>query len=477
LAVRWLSGDAIEAADASRLGLAPGSPQEPLALPDNQRIKLVFVALSQLALISRSPFVLCFDQVDNLDHDQLAALSRFVHDLLDHARGLLVITSGNQETLQKFRQEGLVTESAWHRLAQYKLDLKPLREPEARAIIASRLQDFMGPFMDLPGVQERRGREPLFPLSETWWQRRLEGRHHFRPREIINWAGERWEAEQLELAHLSGEEWLAAWPNEPNFPRLATASRADRIDSKVEEKLAEHVETCRQAPNSLVTNADHLCGLVLASLKQCAGNNRYHLLDVKQQLPPRPSVQPAFHLAVRLQSSLDEAPFTWAVLFLATASATSTTQALQRLLQVVPEPDGCLLVTDERQPLALGANQQALGRRYLEQLKERGSCFATKQLTFKEYAQLDALQAMVALANSGDLEIEVGEQGKYVTEAEVIASHNRCGRYEAHPLLRSLLLLQCAGLEAPPPVPVAVEAFGSEKSSQKSEGGETEVAS
>jgi hypothetical protein len=62
------------------------------------------------------------------------------------------------------------------------------------------------------------------------------------------------------------------------------------------------------------------------------------------------------------------------------------------------------------------------------------------ELTYEQYAELDALSAVAGEARSGDLEVELpGGQLRPVTEREVIASHQRRGRYAAHPLLRQLL--------------------------------------
>ena len=40
----------------------------------------------------RRLFLLCFDQADNLDEEQVRALTRFLHDVLDSAGNLLVVT-------------------------------------------------------------------------------------------------------------------------------------------------------------------------------------------------------------------------------------------------------------------------------------------------------------------------------------------------------------------------------------------------
>jgi hypothetical protein len=80
-------------------------------------------------------------------------------------------------------------------------------------------------------------------------------------------------------------------------------------------------------------------------------------------------------------------------------------------------------------------------------------------LTFDRYAELEALQGVVGLARSGDLDIELpGGMSRRVAEQEVIESHLRCGRYLAHPLLRLLLrgTEPAQAQSAPaPPVPAA----------------------
>src|SRR5262249_21339675 len=96
-AVRWLSGDVLDDEEARRLGLSAGRVRDAgVGLADNQQIKQALVALTQLALWRRQPFVLCFDQVDNLDREQVAALARFLEALLDSSPNLLVVLAGIQ---------------------------------------------------------------------------------------------------------------------------------------------------------------------------------------------------------------------------------------------------------------------------------------------------------------------------------------------------------------------------------------------
>jgi hypothetical protein len=112
LAVRWLSGDYLDPAEAAELHLPPGRGRdEPVALADNQKIKQVLVALTQMALWRGQPFLLCFDQVDNLDREQVAALARFLEALIDSAANLLVVTSGVQATLMEWLGDKLIQAS------------------------------------------------------------------------------------------------------------------------------------------------------------------------------------------------------------------------------------------------------------------------------------------------------------------------------------------------------------------------------
>ena len=55
---------------------------------EEEGIKRVFIALTQIASCRRLPFILCFDQVDNLEPEQVGALARFLHALLDRVRNL-----------------------------------------------------------------------------------------------------------------------------------------------------------------------------------------------------------------------------------------------------------------------------------------------------------------------------------------------------------------------------------------------------
>src|SRR5262249_47467177 len=142
-AVRWLSAGALDPQEAHRLGLPPARHRdEPVALEDAQQIKQVLVALSRLALAQGRPVILALDQVDNLDEEQFAALSRFLEALLDTSPNLLAITAGVGTTLNAWRQAGVVQPSAWDRIAQTEVRLPRLAPDLAVEMVRARLREF-----------------------------------------------------------------------------------------------------------------------------------------------------------------------------------------------------------------------------------------------------------------------------------------------------------------------------------------------
>jgi hypothetical protein len=143
---------------------------------------------------------------------------------------------------------------------------------------------------------------------------------------------------------------------------------------------------------------------------------------------PKSGPRPTYDIIVRHREKPGCPETRTALLFVVTASANSATGFLRRAAQDPQPPERVLLITDERRPLPLG-NQ---GGQYLEQLRQRGSQrFQHIELTFAQYAALDALQAVVWMARSGDLR---------VSERDVVASHHRRGRYLALPPLREVLV-------------------------------------
>jgi hypothetical protein len=69
-ALNWLSGDEIDPTFAEHLGFNTDG-HEPVMLRDDEEVLQVLLALTRLAEVSRQPFVLCLDQVENLDPDKI----------------------------------------------------------------------------------------------------------------------------------------------------------------------------------------------------------------------------------------------------------------------------------------------------------------------------------------------------------------------------------------------------------------------
>jgi hypothetical protein len=435
-AARWLGGQALGPDEARDLGLAPRGSNEPVALADNQQVKQVLAALTRLAAAAGRPFVLAFDQVDNLDADQAAALARFLEALIDGAPNLLVVTAGVQPTLLHWREDRVIQESAWDRLAQFQVQLHRLSAVEALEVVRARLRAFRAPYADVGAIRLWLRRDDLYPLGRGWYERHLHDRVDVRPRDVINWAREGWRAQQEALAREGGPDWLANWTGaalnavEPLPPESLEAV----IDRKVDERMAERRARRGAEPAGLPADADHLMGLLKALLVQCRDAGRYGVREVEQMPPPRAGARPTYDLSLRRRLP-DGGAEQVGTLAVTEENAIAVAAFLRRLAEDGRPLDRVVLVTDERVGLPLGER----GQEYLQELRERGpERFEVIELSFAEYAELDAMQAVVGDARSGDLEVEA-RPGRPLTDREVIDSHGRRGRYLACRLLRRLL--------------------------------------
>lgn len=453
LAALWLAGESLGAAAARRLGLTPAAGDA--ALRDEQHLKQVLIALAQMALSFGRPLLFGFDQVDNLEADQVGALSRFVQALLDTSPNLLVVMSGVQSALVRFREDKVIQDSAWDRLAQFEISLQRISPDEGGEIVRARLEPFLQPFRELEPVRSRLARDPLFPLGAAWFEEFLQSKPAVRPRDVITWAREGWRREQDALRRQGVLAWLDGWGGPRAVPPVSDIREADieqLIDRKVEQKIAEHQAQREAAPQTLPPDAGNLAGLLHTLLGQCRTSEQLHALeDVEQFLAKTAGQRPTYDLMIRQRDPAGHERRVGVVVAVAT-HATSATALLRRLVFDADPPERVRLIVDERRPLRFG-NQ---GRAYLEQLRRRGpNAFRKVTLSFRQYAYLDALEAVVRMARSGDLEVEERPgRARPVTEAEVIASHHRCRRYLQFPTLRELLLGESSeGAAAAPAAP------------------------
>lgn len=451
LAIRWLGGDALDSSEAESLGL--GETQDPdtlKALPDDRTIERVLIVLMELARICGQPFILCFDQVENLSDEQVQALSRFSHALIDHASNLLLVTSGVQQDLFEFHQEGIIREASWDRIAQYVIRLQRINATESRQLLETRLEGFFENFITLPPLKRHVTSDALFPLGHDWFEQRTEDSPEFRPRDIITWARGRWAEQRASIDVLGPDQWIECWPTDATPPPPSTHPLEELIDEKVDCKISEQIRRRELDATTLPPDASNLAGLTEVLLEQCLDHQPACTIVGLEHPPKKRAQQPTYQLIVR-ERRADGKEVATGLVFVVTGSKQSATAAVKRLANDDTPPDHVLLIGDERQTLQFGTK----GAEYFDQLKNRGKdFFKTIELTFEQYAKLDALQAVVGEARSGDLEVQLANgQNQTVIEPEVIASHHRKDRYRKHPLLVELLTEASEPISPPSPPP------------------------
>ena len=276
-------------------------------------------------------------------------------------------------------------------------------------IVESRLQHFLQPFADLDLVRKQRQSDALFPLGEAWREQFFRDRTDIRPRNALNWAREGWRQRQEALARHDPHDWLTRWPKDgdagPGLPDETTTEEIrEAIDGKIAEKLTANREQLDREPHTLPADADHLAGVVRSLLDRSAAMTGIATASGKWSAcaPPK-NARPTYHLSLRQRDSGASADTRTGVLFLMERSPTSVAGFLRRLLAGWNSFDRVVLVTQEQVGLPLG---QA-GNDYLDDLRQHGpQRFQTLELTFAEQVELEALQRVVGLAKSGNLEIE-----------------------------------------------------------------------
>lgn len=440
--VAWLSGDAIDPEVAQQAGVKLNAAFEDddgaCRLCDNQHIEEVVLVLTELAAAVGRPFIVCIDQVDNLDDVQVRSLARFLHALLDHARNLLVVTSGVKESILEFKDTGVIPEASWDRLASRKIDLYRVPIESARQILCARLQPIQQRFQQVPELKKLLDAHELFPLSSKQFEHTFGESVEIRPRDVINWAREQWDHERAELQRKGGPKWLAEWPISddvtPPPPPPPPVDLEKRIDERVQSKIREAVAQRREHKGSLPPDADNLATLVESLLGCCLSRVEQYSLRGLSRLEGE---RPPFHLRVREIPKGSSQEVVNGVAFVTTRDGRTSTGALRRLLRAEGPLDHRILVTDEeRAPLPMPER----GKEFYNELLGLGDgAFHHVKLDFQQYAELDALHGVIAQARVGDLEIELGGgRSRWVSEDEVIQSLHRLDVFRRHPLLGEL---------------------------------------
>lgn len=458
-AVQWLRGEALPPEHAGLLALPPAHDRNTLpALEDEQQIKQVLVTLTRLAAANQQPFILAFDQVDNLSDEQATVWARFVEAVIDGSRDLLVITAGIQTTLDDWRERRIIPASAWDRLAQSQISLDRIDQRQARQLLERRLQCFLAPFEGNPDVRQRVFEDSLFPLGSTWFDVQFHEGQQIRPRDVLSGAAEAWRREQEWLAQQGAQLWLAGWKArvtggeslrrpEPRAPIAVD----ELIDQIIEERLVEHAAALRGKP----PERDSLAEVLAQLLDECQLRDPgCPLLRVRRTEPNEDGKYPPYELI--LEHMVGEGRTMRSGLALTyDLSTRALAPRLEKLSNDTTGLDRLILVTAEA-----GLSQVDRGNDRLQQLQNHyDGLVELHAASATELIALDALSACLNQARGEDVEIFLPDgKRRTVTAGEVAESYHRHGRLAASSLLAILL----ARPPAPPtttPASVAVEAY------------------
>jgi hypothetical protein len=425
-AVRRLSGDALDEDEAKLVGLRPTDVSAPLDSADSVR---VLALIAQIAQTNGKPVILCFDQIHTLTRQQVIDIAGLLHTINDHVRNVLLVLSEVQYEMDRLKEAMTISQATWDRITANKIDMPRLPVEQGRQILEARLTEFLKPYRSEPEVNKRVDFDALFPLGETWFQKRSAELVDVRPRHLLRIARTRWEEIQADLGKAANtREWLSDWPPNtelipPTPPPPCPDFSPDRlIDGQVEKAITTKLSRHRASPNGLPPNADNVCGLT-ESLLAVGGVGL---------VVARAGSDSPYDLQVRIPQT-NGAETTIGIAFVATGSATSVTGTLRNLAADAKPPDRVLLVTDERLPLAFGKAANAKGRTHYDALKSVAN-FEHVELRFEDYAALETLESIARM--SADLEIDTPDgKSRPLKRDEVIASYRRGKRFESHPLL------------------------------------------
>ena len=464
LAKRWLSGGYLDPDEARQLELKVSTVSDDGCSLDVEQMKEILRALCQFAGFRNRSFILCFDQVDTLTEEQVQSWSATTHALLDICPRLLVVTSGVDDTFIQWTRQKLMSQSSWDRIRQFSIHLSGIDASAARLMIQDRLQGSLVRFDSLTEVGDLRRRDTLFPLGKEWARQTLfdgsgEQKSDLRPRTIINQAGLAWDQQSHELKTRGVVDWLETWAERDRdglkVIEVDDVDLVQVIDAKVSAKIEEHRQSRLLRPEELPVDAGNVAGLLTTLLNNCgkAGSpfrtEQYGRFAGIVISSAKSRKKPAFQLVVeQLPESSQGLKRTIGVTVAESSSGLVATNMLKRILAEFEGsngPDRAILVVDGREPLQLAG----AGQTCLDKLKSLNGRFSVETLDFEQYATLDAFEAVVGLARSGDLEAVLPDGiSQPITEAEVYESHHRNLRY-LEPSVLCQLLGKCTHVEIP----------------------------
>ncbi len=465
LALKWLSGDCLDHDDAVKLGLNLATATDEGSVLSLEEMKDVLRVLCQFTTYRDRSFVLCFDQVDTLSEDQVQTWSATVHALLDLCPGLLIVTSGVDETFLRWTSRDLVSKASWDdRIRQFPVLLSGIDANAAQQLIHSRLENFFKPFSSLPEVAALRVKDGTFPLGHAAVDAMLKEsdgtpRTDMRPRDVISRSGAIWDKQVRTILSLGLDQW--ATTTTPTSSTLVDDSSSDEevddsrflnpegehrsTDIVINQKIREHVQARLQRPEELPVDSGNLGGLLTTLLSACENAPFVYRQSLYRQLigftpcDQKNGARTAFDFVVEHLDESTGARLRIGVTAASSISGNGATNMLKRIASNLKEADAvdfAILVLDERAPL----NLAAAGTERYQELLARNDRFAVETLTFRQYASLDALQSVIGLARAGDL-AKVSRDGaeQQIPEDDVYESYHRLERYFASPLLCRLI--------------------------------------
>jgi hypothetical protein len=176
--VAWLQGDRLPEAALQAMGLAEESEMEEEAEDEARRVLKELIALAAPA-----PVVLALDQVEAMQADSqdprgLRALGSTVAALRDESVNLLAVTCVQTSFLEVL--QSVLHKADMDRMGEMRLQLLPLEEEQARALLAARLDS------DAELREHRlRKADPLWPFTEYAVRHLLMKGREITPRRLI----------------------------------------------------------------------------------------------------------------------------------------------------------------------------------------------------------------------------------------------------------------------------------------------------
>ena len=440
-AVDWMSGDEIDLEQAAALSVLAGRKVSS-RLADGAAVERVLIVLARLLALDDKILVLCLDQIDNLDAHQFRSLMAFLHALIDHGQHMVVICAGVRTSIYRLRDQAIISEAAWDRVAEHVVELQEVSGDHAHRLVAARIGDFLAPFSALKPLDAPRARDPLFPLGAAWFQATFGEKLQVRPRDVVSWARDEWERVQRDLGAFEGgaSKWLSSWPgkairNGHRPPVGPTLPLEDLIDQVVRAKVDECRSQRKLNDSSLPPDTDNLGRLTANLLAKCLGRAEYSLVAVERSRTLK-NTAVTFEFFITERDARGRTVKT-AVACLPGGHPTSTAKRLKKILDSPEQADHILVVTDERRAFKLGPKGE---EHYRELGKRRRPTFRRIALSVDHVIELDALDSVLGMARVSDLEVEHPPGvPRPVSEGEAAEAMHRLRLFVNHPFLHELL--------------------------------------